>query len=56
MDAEILTFQKGGIDVNESKELTERHPIETTLLPSEVHILLNQHFGATGKTMVKKNI
>ncbi|MFH1673586.1 MAG: hypothetical protein ABIF87_09230 [Pseudomonadota bacterium] len=56
MDAETLTFPKGGIDVNESKELTERQPIETMLLPSEVHILLNQYFGAPGKPLVKKNI
>ena len=52
MNTETLTFPKGGIYVNESKELTEKLPIETMPVPSELHILLNQHFGAPCSPLV----
>ena len=50
----LLTFPKGGIHPPESKELTEGLPIEPGPAPKEVDILLNQHFGAPCKPLVKK--
>ncbi len=50
----LKTFKKGGIHPPENKEYTENLPIEEMPLPSEVDILLLQHFGATCKPLVKK--
>ena len=50
----LLTFPKGGIHPPESKELTEKLPIEPGPAPKEVDILLTQHFGAPCKPLVKK--
>ncbi len=54
MAEQLLTFPKGGIHPPEHKELTEKLPIEPLPLPGELHILLNQHFGATCKPLIKK--
>ncbi len=54
MNDPLLTFPKGGIHPAESKGLTESLAIETFPIPQEVDILLNQHFGAPCKAIVKK--
>ena len=54
MEKTLRTFKKGGIHPPERKEYTENLPIEEMPFPSEVDILLLQHFGATCKALVKK--
>ena len=54
MAEQLLTFPKGGIHPPEFKEFTEKLPIEPLPVPGELHILLNQHFGAPCKPIVKK--
>ena len=50
----LLTFPKGGIHPNESKELTEHLPIEAMPAPDTVDVLLTQHFGSPCTPVVKK--
>jgi len=50
----LLTFLKGGVHPEESKELSRHLPIESLPLPGEVDILLLQHFGAPCKPVVDK--
>jgi len=50
----LLTFPKGGVHPPESKDLTEHSAVEPLPIPAEVEILLNQHFGAPCKPVVKK--
>lgn len=54
MNESLLTFPKGGVHPPESKDLTERLAVETLPVPKEVEILLNQHFGAPCRPLVKK--
>jgi len=49
-----LTFPKGGIHPDDSKELSRHLSIETLPLPEAVDILLLQHFGAPCKPLVEK--
>ena len=41
-----LTFPKGGVHPQESKELTAHLPVEVMPLPKELEIILGQHIGA----------
>ena len=54
MNKGLLTFPKGGVHPPESKELTEHLPVEAVPVPSQVDILLTQHFGAPCEPVVKK--
>ncbi|MBW1729430.1 MAG: electron transport complex subunit RsxC [Deltaproteobacteria bacterium] len=54
MPEPLLTFPKGGVHPQESKELTEGLPIEAAPVPKQLDILLVQHFGAPCKALVKK--
>jgi Na+-translocating ferredoxin:NAD+ oxidoreductase subunit C len=54
MNESLLTFPKGGVHPLEAKDLTEHLAVETLPIPEEVEILLNQHFGAPCKPLVKK--
>jgi len=54
MERVFKTFKKGGIHPPERKEFTDHLPIEQMPIPSEVDILLSQHFGAVCKPLVKK--
>ena len=54
MDEILLTFPKGGVHPEETKELSHHLPIEVLPLPDEVDILLLQHFGAPCKPLVDK--
>ncbi len=49
-----ITFRKGGVHPQESKELTERLAIEEAPLPDQVVIPLSMHFGAIATPTVKK--
>jgi len=49
-----ITFSKGGIHPEESKELSRHLPIEVLPLPEEVDVLLRQHLGAPCKPLVDK--
>ena len=49
-----LTFRKGGVHPQESKELTEHLAIEEMPLPEQVVIPLSMHFGAIAAPVVKK--
>jgi electron transport complex protein RnfC len=54
MNESLLTFPKGGVHPPEAKDLTKHLAVETLPIPEEVEILLNQHFGAPCKPLVKK--
>jgi electron transport complex protein RnfC len=54
MQETLLTFPKGGIHPDDSKELSRHLSIETVPLPESVDILLLQHFGAPCKPLVEK--
>lgn len=54
MKSSLLTFPKGGVHPQESKQLTEKLPIEVLPVPDTVEILLNQHFGSPCEPLVKK--
>ncbi|MBW1740536.1 MAG: electron transport complex subunit RsxC [Deltaproteobacteria bacterium] len=57
MAAETLaTFPKGGIHPKESKELTEKLPVEVMPPPSQVRLFLKQHAGAPCRVSVKKRV
>ena len=49
-----LPSRKGGSILSKQKDLTEHLAVETLPIPEEVEILLNQHFGAPCKPLVKK--
>jgi electron transport complex protein RnfC len=42
----LLTFPQGGVHPPESKQLTEKLPIEIMPAPDELEIILGQHIGA----------
>ncbi len=55
MSVEALsTFPMGGIHPRESKELTEKLPVEVMPTPSQVRLFLKQHVGGPAKPTVKK--
>lgn len=54
MTTNLLTFPKGGVHPEECKSFTEHLPVETLPLPQEVDVLLQQHFGAPCRPIVKK--
>lgn len=54
MPESILTFPKGGIHPQESKDFTAKLPIEVMPVPQEVYIMLAQHFGSPCTPVVKK--
>jgi len=54
MNESLLTFPKGGVHPPEAKDLTEHSAVEVLPIPEEVEILLNQHFGAPCRPLVKK--
>jgi electron transport complex protein RnfC len=54
MQETLLTFPKGGVHPQESKELSRHLAIESLPLPDEVEILLLQHFGAPCRPLVDR--
>jgi electron transport complex protein RnfC len=54
MQEALLTFPKGGVHPEESKEPSRHLAIEPFPLPDEVEILMLQHFGAPCQPLVDK--
>ncbi|SEM11917.1 electron transport complex protein RnfC [Syntrophus gentianae] len=54
MSTSLLTFAKGGVHPQESKEIAEHLAIEKMPLPEEFEIPLLQHFGAPCQPLAKK--
>ena len=54
MNESLLTFPKGGIHPPDEKELSQNCAVEVMPTPEKVETLLQQHFGAPCKSLVKK--
>lgn len=53
-NTQVMTFPRGGVHPEGSKDRTQRMPIQVSEPPAEVAVLMAQHIGAIAAPVVKK--